>query len=50
MELTLSKANFVMWFKDTFIVRIEDGVVQIGVPSAFIKEWFGNKYHKMAGK
>jgi len=50
MELTLSKANFVMWFKDTFIVRIEDGVVQIGVPSAFIKEWFGNKYHKMIFK
>ena len=50
MELTLSKANFVMWFKDTFIVKIDDGVVYIGVPSAFIKEWFANKYHKMIFK
>ncbi|MES2224015.1 MAG: chromosomal replication initiator protein DnaA [Patescibacteria group bacterium] len=50
MELTLSKVNFVMWFKDTFIVKIEDGVVYIGVPSAFIKEWFANKYHKMIFK
>lgn len=50
MELTLSKVNFVMWFKDTFIVKIDDGVVYIGVPSAFIKEWFANKYHKMIFK
>ncbi|MDB5204000.1 MAG: dnaA [Candidatus Taylorbacteria bacterium] len=50
MELTLSKINFAMWFKDTFIVKIEDGVVHIGVPSAFIKEWFANKYHKMIFK
>jgi len=50
MELELSKANFVMWFKDTFIVKIEDGVVTVGVPSAFIKEWFANKYHKQIFK
>ncbi len=50
MELELSKANFAMWFKDTFIVRIEDGVITIGVPSAFIKEWFANKYHKQIFK
>ena len=46
MEISLSKANFAMWFKDTFIVKIEDGVVSVGVPSAFVKEWFVNKYHK----
>jgi chromosomal replication initiator protein len=50
MELTLSKANFIMWFKDTFIVKIDDGVVYIGVPSEFIKEWFANKYHKIIFK
>lgn len=50
MELTLSKVNFAMWFKDTFIVKIDDGVVTIGVPSAFVKEWFLNKYHKMVFK
>jgi chromosomal replication initiator protein len=50
MELELSKANFAMWFKDTFIVKIDDGVVSVGVPSAFIKEWFANKYHKQIFK
>lgn len=50
MEITLSKANFAMWFKDTFISRIEDGTVFVGVPSAFVKEWFINKYHKLIFK
>lgn len=50
MEITLSRANFAMWFKDTFISRIEDGIVQVGVPSAFVKEWFVNKYHKQIFK
>lgn len=50
MGLTLSKANFAMWFKDTFVNKIEEGVVSIGVPSAFVKEWFANKYHKIIFK
>ncbi|MES2060086.1 MAG: chromosomal replication initiator protein DnaA [Patescibacteria group bacterium] len=50
MGLTLSKANFAMWFKDTFIVKIEEGTVSVGVPSAFVKEWFASKYHKMIFK
>src|ERR1700749_2131696 len=50
MELELSKANFAMWFRDTFISKIDDGVVSIGVPSAFVKEWFANKYHKQIFK
>lgn len=47
IELSLSKANFTTWFKDTFIIKIEDGAVSIGVPNAFVKDWLGNKYHKM---
>lgn len=50
MGLTLSKANFAMWFKDTFVNKIEEGVVSIGVPSAFVKEWFASKYHKIIFK
>ena len=50
MALTLSKANFAMWFKDTFISKVEDGAVSVGVPSAFVKEWFASKYHKMIFK
>jgi len=47
MEAAVSKANFTTWFKDTFIVKIEEGIVYIGVPNTFAKDWLGNKYHKM---
>ncbi|MFA6227385.1 MAG: chromosomal replication initiator protein DnaA [Candidatus Paceibacterota bacterium] len=46
IELTLSKANFSMWFKDTHIIKQEDGVVCLAVPNVFVKDWLINKYHK----
>lgn len=46
IELTISKANFSMWFKDTHIVKLEDGIVFLGVPNVFVKDWLINKYHK----
>jgi len=45
IELTVSKANFNTWFKDTSIAKIEDGVVSVSVPNAFVKEWLLTKYH-----
>jgi chromosomal replication initiator protein len=47
MELTLSKATFSTWFKDTFIIKSEDGIVYLSVPNQFAKEWLFNKYHKL---
>lgn len=46
IELSISKANFNMWFKDTYIIKQEDGVVFVGVPNVFVKDWLINKYHK----
>lgn len=46
IELTISKGNFSMWFKDTFITKVDDGIVHVGVPSVFVKDWLFNKYHK----
>jgi chromosomal replication initiator protein len=46
IELTVSKANFNTWFKDTRIIKRDDGVVFISVPNAFAKDWLFNKYHK----
>ena len=46
VELNVSKANFTMWFKDTYIVRVEDGVVFLSVPNVFVKDWLVNKFHK----
>jgi len=46
LELTLSKANFTTWFKNTFISSQEDKKVIVGVPNTFTKTWLENKYHK----
>ncbi len=47
IELGVSRANFSTWFKNTCIIRQEDGVVLLGVPNAFVKDWLYNKYHKI---
>lgn len=46
IELSVSKANFTTWFKGTYIIKIEDGVVYIGVPSQFYKDYLADKHHK----
>ncbi len=46
LELTISKPNFNTWFKDTHIVRVEDGAVYLGVPSQFARDWLSTKFHK----
>lgn len=45
IELSISKANFVTWFKNTTIVSLENDHVVVGVPNGFAKEWLENKYH-----
>ncbi len=45
IELTVSKANFTTWFKDTHIVKEDGGVIVLSVPNAFVKEWLLTKYH-----
>lgn len=45
IELSISKANFSTWFKNTTILSNENGKVIIGVPNGFAKEWLENKYN-----
>ena len=45
LELTLSKANFTTWFKNTFISSFENGKVVVSVPNTFTKSWLEKKYH-----
>ncbi|HUD04271.1 MAG TPA: chromosomal replication initiator protein DnaA [Candidatus Paceibacterota bacterium] len=47
VELQISRANFATWFRDTFILKINDGVVYVGVPNIFVKDWLASKYHKL---
>jgi chromosomal replication initiator protein len=44
IELSISKANFSTWFKNTTILSIENDHVIVGVPNGFAKEWLENKY------
>jgi chromosomal replication initiator protein len=46
LELSISKANFTTWFKNTFIVSYDGKRVTVGVPNTFTKTWLENKYHK----
>lgn len=43
----IPSANFTTWFKQTAILKEEDGIVFIAVPNDFIKEWMITKYQKL---
>ena len=46
VELSISPANFNTWFRNSFVVKIgEDGVLYVGVPSQFFKDWYLKKFH-----
>lgn len=46
VELSISPANFNTWFNSSHIVKMgEDGVVYIGVPSQFFKDWYLKKFN-----
>ncbi|HEX3099386.1 MAG TPA: chromosomal replication initiator protein DnaA [Patescibacteria group bacterium] len=45
LEVTLSKANFSTWFKNTGIIEKEDDYIVVGVPSNFTRNWISEKYH-----
>lgn len=45
IEVSISKAQFNTWFRNTSIISLENGKVLIGVPNGFSKEWLENKYN-----
>jgi len=44
LEVSISKANFTTWFKNTFILDYKKGVFTIGVPTFFVEDWLNKKY------
>lgn len=46
MEIEVSRANFSTWFKDTYINKLDTGIVHLAVPNTFAKEWLSQRYHK----
>ncbi len=50
IETGISKANFSTWFKNTSILKEDLGIIYIGVPNEFVRDWLKNKYHKLITK
>jgi chromosomal replication initiator protein len=44
LEISISRANFTTWFKNTFILDYKKGVFTIGVPTFFVEDWLKKKY------
>ncbi|MDB5186362.1 MAG: chromosomal replication initiation protein DnaA [Candidatus Saccharibacteria bacterium] len=47
IELTVSRASFVTWFKNTRLIRHKDNILVIGVPNVFIKQQLERKYNQL---
>ncbi len=47
IELTISKANFITWFRNTKIHSKKDGLITVSTPNGFTREWLENKYNKL---
>lgn len=47
IELSISRGNFMTWFKNTSLVSQNDEQVVIGVPNIFIKQQLERKYNEL---
>jgi chromosomal replication initiator protein len=47
IESQLTKATFTTWFRNTGIIKEEEGVIFIGVPNEFVREWLMTKFNKI---
>jgi chromosomal replication initiator protein len=50
IEVSVSRASFATWFKNTALLHNQDGAVTIGVPNIFIKRQFEAKFHSLIMK
>lgn len=47
IELSISRGNFVTWFKNTRFLKFKDQVLTIGVPNVFVKQQLERKYNDL---
>lgn len=47
IELSVSRGNFVTWFKNTQLIRNRDGTVVVGVPNIFVKNQLERKFNDL---
>ena len=47
IELSVSRGNFLTWFKSTQLLSHDDSTVIVGVPNVFIKQQLERKYNDL---
>ena len=47
IEVSVSRASFITWFKNTRMLRDKDNILVIGVPNVFIKQQLERKYQQL---
>lgn len=47
IELSVSRASYLTWFKNTTLLRQKDDVLVIGVPNVFIKQQLERKFNQL---
>lgn len=47
IESAVSQANFSTWFNGTHIIKQEEGVIFLGVPNPFTRDWLFKKFHSV---
>lgn len=47
IELSVSRGNFMTWFKNTRLIHQDDETVVVGVPNVFIKQQLERKYQDL---
>ncbi len=47
IEQETTEASFKTWFKDSILLKQEDGVVYIGVATRIMRDWLQDKYYKL---
>jgi len=50
IELTISRASYITWFKNTRLLKNSDGRIVVGVPNVFIKQQLERKYNQLIGE
>jgi chromosomal replication initiator protein len=47
IEVSLSRGSFITWFKNTALLKAENGLVVVGVTNVFIKQHLEKKYSEL---
>lgn len=47
VELSVSPANFNTWFRDSHLIKVDEGIVYVGLPSQFFRDMYLKKFNML---